>query len=77
MNDLAALSQQHTWCHALIVQAVSDALNVTIAIITGKCLQSLMEECITGTLNVLIILNGSAQLPIISNLTKGQLLACY
>ena len=27
-----SMSQQHTWCHALIVQAVSDALNVTIHI---------------------------------------------
>ena len=29
---MGVLSQQYTWCDALIVQAVSDTLNVTIRI---------------------------------------------
>ena len=29
---MGVLSQQHTWCDVLIVQAVSDVLNVTIRI---------------------------------------------
>ena len=29
---MGVLSQQHTWCDALIVQAVSNVLNVTIRI---------------------------------------------
>ena len=29
---MGVLSQQHTWCDALTVQAVSDALNVAIRI---------------------------------------------
>ena len=32
VSYLTAMSQQHTWCDALIVQAVSDALNITIRI---------------------------------------------
>ena len=32
VSYLATLSHQHRWCHALIVQVVSDAFNVTIRI---------------------------------------------
>ena len=42
---MGVLSQQHTWCDALTVQAVSDALNVTIR----------MNESIEGRAPVTVI----------------------